>query len=71
MENKKKSRVTAIVLALLLGGIGVHYFYLEKYTAGIIMLLLCWTGIPSILGLVTGIRWAVQSEEKFNERYNK
>jgi hypothetical protein len=38
----------AIILALLLGGIGVHKFYLDKPGAGIFYLLLCWTFIPVI-----------------------
>ena len=43
-----KSRTTAGILALLLGGLGVHFFYLEAWGWGIVSLLFCWTYIPSL-----------------------
>ena len=36
----------------VLGGLGVHNFYLGFAGRGIVQLLLCWTGISSIWALV-------------------
>ena len=44
-----KSRSTAVVLALLLGGIGAHKFYLNRPIWGVIYVLFLWTYIPAIL----------------------
>lgn len=51
-EDKK---VVAGVLALLLGGLGVHKFYLGRTKQGIIFLLLSWTMIPGLIGFIEGI----------------
>ena len=47
-----KSRGVATLLALFLGGIGGHKFYLGKPMSGLIYLVFIWTLIPSILGLI-------------------
>ena len=60
-----KNRLTAGLLAIFLGGFGVHKFYLEQSGIGIIYLLFCWTGIPSIIGLVEGIIMLTQTDEEF------
>ena len=60
-----KSKTAAGVLALLLGGIGIHKFYLGKVGMGIVYILFCWTGIPAILGLIEGIVYLCSSDENF------
>lgn len=60
-----KSRVVAGVLGLLLGGIGVHKFYLGKVGLGIVYLVFFWTAIPAIIGFIEGIIYLVQSDEEF------
>ena len=50
-----KSRVTAGVLGILLGGLGIHKFYLGKTGLGVAYVLFFWTYIPAIIGLVEGI----------------
>ena len=65
-----KSRSTAIALAILLGGLGIHKFYLGQPGWGIIYALFCWTFVPMILGVLEGLMYLGMSEETFNERYN-
>jgi len=64
-----KSKTTAGILALLLGGIGIHYFYCGKPLPGVIFILLCWTWIPSIIAFVQGIMMLTMTEEQFNHKY--
>ncbi len=49
---QRKNPTTAVVLALLLGGLGVHKFYLEQTGMGILYLLFSWTGIPGIVAFI-------------------
>lgn len=65
-----KNRVSAILLALFLGGFGIHKFYLNKITAGILYLIFFWTFIPSILALIDLIILICLSDEDFNKKYN-
>ena len=65
-----KSKTTAGVLALLLGGIGVHKFYLGKAGMGILYLCFCWTGIPAILGLIEGISYLCANDENFQLKHH-
>lgn len=60
-----KSKMTAGILAILLGGLGVHKFYLGKIGMGILYLLFCWTGIPSVIGLIEGIMYLCSNDENF------
>jgi TM2 domain-containing membrane protein YozV len=65
-----KSKVVAGLLAILLGGLGIHKFYLGKLGQGVLYLLFSWTGIPSIIGFIEGILYLVKSDEEFNRQYN-
>lgn len=51
----EENKVIAGVLALLLGGIGAHKFYLGRIKQGIGFLLLSWTGIPVIIAFIEGV----------------
>lgn len=66
-----KDKVAAGVLGILLGGFGIHKFYLGQPGMGILYLLFCWTGIPAIVGFVEGILYLIQSNDDFNNKYNK
>jgi TM2 domain-containing membrane protein YozV len=68
-ERKRQEQVVAGVLALLLGGLGVHKFYLGKGFQGLMYLLFCWTFIPALIGLVEGLNYLLMSEKTFFERY--
>ncbi len=65
-----KSKVRAGLLAIFLGGIGIHKFYLGKVGWGIIYLLFSWTGIPVFLGLIEGIIYLTMTDSSFNSKYN-
>ena len=61
-----KSKTTAGLLAILLGGLGAHKFYLGKTGMGILYLVFCWTYIPGIIGLVEGIIYLTKSDADFH-----
>lgn len=63
-----KSKVAAGVLALLLGGIGIHKFYLGRPILGILYLLFCWTFIPAVVSFFEGIWYLAMNEDTFQER---
>ncbi len=65
-----RSRTSAAVFALFLGGLGAHKFYLGHPGQGILYLLLCWTFVPAIVGLIEGIVYSSMSDQSFNARYN-
>ena len=66
----KKSRMTVAILAIFLGGLGAHQFYLGKAGLGILYLIFCWTWIPAIIGLVEGIMYLCMSDYEFNRKYD-
>jgi TM2 domain-containing membrane protein YozV len=65
----ERSRLAAALLAIFLGIIGAHKFYLGRTIAGVIYLLFCWTIIPAIIGLIEGICYLAMSEREFQSRY--
>lgn len=76
-----KDRIPAGVLAILLGSLGIHKFYLggkSQKTAGIIMLLVTIFGscllflgpaVMGVIGLIEGIMYLTKSEEEFEATY--
>lgn len=68
-DNGGKSKITAVLLALFLGGIGAHKFYLGSIGLGILYLLFFWTGIPLIIALIEGIVYLRMSEDEFRAKY--
>ncbi|NHN31917.1 TM2 domain-containing protein [Paenibacillus agricola] len=64
-----KSKVTAGILAILLGGIGAHKFYLGKPGMGILYLVFCWAIIPSIIGIIEGVLYLTKTEQEFQNKY--
>ena len=65
-----KSKVAAGILAIFLGGIGVHKFYMGKIGMGILYLLFCWTGIPACVGLIEGIIYLCSNDENFQLKHH-
>lgn len=64
-----KNKVTAALLAILLGGIGAHKFYLQKIGVGVVYLLFSWTGIPLIIGIIEGLMLLGMKDEDFAAKY--
>jgi TM2 domain-containing membrane protein YozV len=44
-----KSKITALLLCLFLGILGIQRLYVGRTGSGILFLLFCWTGIPWII----------------------
>jgi len=78
-----KNKITAGLLGLFLGGLGIHKFYLGENGIGIIYLLIntvgwfitIWlAGIPNIIigiiVLIESIVLLTMSDEEFDSRYN-
>ena len=72
MAGRGKDRTTAGILGILLGGLGIHQFYLGSVGTGVILIVITFVtcGIGAILGLVEGIMILVMSDEDFNKRFN-
>jgi TM2 domain-containing membrane protein YozV len=78
-----KDKIAAGVLGILLGGLGIHKFYLGYTSAGLVMLLgtiLGWVFscfvVPlvlpivfGIIGLIEGIIYLTKSDEEFQASY--
>ncbi|NLJ17012.1 MAG: TM2 domain-containing protein [Clostridiales bacterium] len=60
-----KNKIAAGLLAIFLGGFGIHKFYLGKVGMGILYLVFCWTYIPALIGFVEGIIYLTQSDHNF------
>ncbi|HLO75159.1 MAG TPA: NINE protein [Magnetospirillum sp.] len=69
--HRGKSKTTAALLALLLGGFGVHRFYLGTWGVGLLYLaLLLVPGLGLLPALAETIRLFAMSEPAFDDRYN-
>lgn len=70
-----KSRGVAGLLAILLGTLGVHYFYLGKIAMGIVFLLVtlcsCYIlgAVTAIISIIQGIMMLTMSQDEFERRF--
>ncbi len=65
-----KDKNVAAILALFLGGIGVHKFYLGRTGAGLMYLLFSLTMIPALLAVIDFFVLALMDTDEFNRRFN-
>ena len=65
-----RNKTTSGLLALFLGGFGIHRFYLGQTLFGVLYLIFFWTLIPFFIGFIDAIVLFSISEEKFNFKYN-
>jgi TM2 domain-containing membrane protein YozV len=69
----RRNKWAAAVLAFLLGGIGVHRFYLGNYGWGLLYLLFSWTLVPLVplvLSFLEGFGLLLTSRDRFDREYN-
>jgi TM2 domain-containing membrane protein YozV len=74
-----EKKIVAGILGILLGGLGIHKFYLGYTTAGIIMLVVslgvgfftCGTGygLMGLVGLIEGIIYLTKTDADFVATY--
>lgn len=64
-----KNKIVAGLLAIFLGGFGIHKFYLGKVGQGLIYLLFCWTGIPAIIAFIEGIIYLCSNDHNFQVKH--
>ena len=66
--KSERNKGVAILLALLLGGLGAHRFYMGRIFTGFLYLLFCWTFVPMILGVIEAILLAMTSNKSFQAK---
>ena len=59
--KKERNKFVAALLALLLGPLGIHRFYLGRVGSGIAMMVLSFT----VLGLLVSVPWALIDTVRF------
>lgn len=64
-----KNKIVAAILALILGGLGIHKFYLGQNGKGVMYLIFCWTYIPAIIAFIEGIMILCSNDENFQIKY--
>lgn len=69
-KAKRKSKSTTTLLAFLLFPFAGYKIYLQIWGHVFLSILFSWTGIPSIVSLFEGIKFATWSEEKFDAKFN-
>lgn len=65
-----KSRIAAALFGILLGGLGIHHFYLGHIGLGILYLVFCWTIVPAVVGIIEGIIYLSMSNAAFSAKYD-
>jgi len=68
-DELMKSKKTAILLAIFLGYLGIHRFYLGQIGLGI--LYFCTAGMFLVLPIIDIFVWITGSQESFDNKYNK
>ena len=67
-----KSKVAAGVLAIVLGGLGIHKFYLGYVTTGILLIIITVVTcgiVGPIIALIEGILYLTKTDEEFHDTY--
>jgi len=62
-------RLPLLLITLLLGGLGGHKIYLQKYPLAALYGAFFWTGIPSLVSLVEFVLCAAKGDTEFEQNY--
>jgi TM2 domain-containing membrane protein YozV len=70
-EDTSSKKMVAGLLGILLGGWGIHKFYLGMTGAGVLQIVITFVtcGIGGIIGLIEGIIYLTKSDEDFHQTY--
>jgi len=71
MIPSRKEKDVAGILALIFGFAGLHRFYLGQRGRGILYLMLIFTGISAILGLIDAFTIFSMDSKTFDLKYNR
>ena len=67
MRQARRDPRVGVLLALLVGGFGVHRFYLGDLL-GIVYLIFCWTFIPMIVSAIEALIFMRSRVEAYNKQ---
>lgn len=68
-SKTNRNRIAAALLAIFLGDLGIHKFYLGKPVQGFLYLIFCWTFLPGLIGFIEGIIYLLMSDKSFENKY--
>ena len=63
-----KNKIVAGLLAIFLGGLGIHRFYLGQWW-GLFYILFCWTFIPMVISFIEGVVFLLTSNVSWEQKY--
>ena len=69
-HGRGKHKIVAGLLAVVLGFLGAHHFYLGSFSSGFTVLLMSCFGVGFIVGPVEGVMLLVMSDVEFDAKYN-
>lgn len=69
--EQKGKKIVAGILGILIGGLGIHKFYLGYTKEGIIQIVITFVtcGAGAFLGLIEGIIYLTKSDDEFVSTY--
>jgi TM2 domain-containing membrane protein YozV len=63
------NRTTCGIVAILIGGLGIHRFMMGDTTGGIIRIVLSCFCLGSVVGLIEGIIYLTKTDDEFYQTY--
>ncbi len=66
-----KDKTAAGILALFLGWLGFHRFYLGQVGLGIVYLIFCWFPLIWLIALIDAVVLLSMDQRKFDDKYNR
>lgn len=67
--GRGKNKLVAALLALFLGFLGVHHFYLGSSMAGVVTIVAC-CGLGGFMPLIEAVMLFLMSDADFDAKYN-